>query len=132
MKTSKKLAVAAIVMIGSFVVAPAAYAGLTNQSFSTTLPNLQQPRLVGNQAKTYGSSPGYAHISNVGSDYLVNVRMYHSPTRRSGTEIRRLNDGQGANLPNSFAAGTTQLQLALVNDTWTYVQVSVSGYWRSH
>jgi hypothetical protein len=132
LKTSKKLVAAAVVAIGSFIVAPAAYAGLTNQSYSTTLPNLQQPRHVGNQTKTYGSTAGNIYVANVGADYRVNARMHHSPSRSYGTEIFGLGDGSSGRLANSYAAGTTQLQATLVNSTWTAVTVSVNGHWRSN
>ena len=132
MRRSKQLLAAATTALLIGCGAPLAQAGLTNQSFSATLPNLQQPRHVGNQTKTYGSVAGNVFIANVGSTYLVNARMHHAPSGSYGTEVLRLNDGQSARLPNSYGAGTTQLQLTLTNNTWTVVQVSVSGNWRSN
>ncbi|MGO1392229.1 hypothetical protein [Agrococcus casei] len=128
----KKILVAAALAASLMFASAPAYAGTAYSSFSNTLPNLQQPRFIGSQTKTYSSMPGNVHITNVGSNYTVNVKLRKSNTFQYGTEVKGLDDGQSAQLQNSFSAGTTNLGVTLTNSTWTYVTVAISGSWRTN
>lgn len=114
----------------AFAASPA-FAATTNSSFSTTLANLQQPRYVGTQTKTHSNMSGHVSISNVGSNYTVNVRMRQMNTLNYGSEQYNLGDGSSAWLPNSFASGTST-GISIVNSTWALVSVSVSGSYRTN
>lgn len=129
-RSRKRILLAGLLASALAFVATPAFAGTTYSSFNTTIPNLQQPRFVGSQAKVQSNVSGNVTIYSVGSDYTVNVRMRQTGTLNYGTEVYGLGDGASSGLPNSFSAGTNT-GVSIVNSAWALVSVSVSGAYRT-
>lgn len=127
--TSRALAGVALaaVLLGG---ASSAFAGMTYEKFSTTVPRLNGSGYTGAQTKAITNAHVQMYNLVVGGPYQVDARAIGTSTATFSGWIRRVNDGQQRYIPNRITKGTgTRIEFS--NDLGTLQRVQVEGRWRS-
>lgn len=102
-------------------------AGTDNEPYSTTVGAVGGYGYTAYQEKAISGTAGYGHSSNVGGNYSVSARMDPGGSW-TGYWI---DDNQNYYLYNSVSAGNS-VRVQFKNSYTTFVDVQVSGYWRSN
>lgn len=130
MRLVKKSAMVGILVIGlSLGGAVAANAGTTLLSFSVNLPQAQLPVTTAGQTKAITNMSGLISDVRVGGGYKMNAKQCVNGYYNCGTQVFSVTSAQ---LPNTHAAGTTNVKAQLWTSSWTVVDVSASGWWASN
>jgi len=107
-----------------------AWAGTTNQNYSTTVASLGGYGYTAFQTKAITGTAGYLGSGTVGGSYVVSART-NSPSGVGTWTGYVVSDGTTHYLYNSLVKGA-DVRAQFRNRPQTTVQVQVSGYWRSN
>lgn len=120
-----------VASLATMLFAATAFAGTTSTSYNTTVGKFNGSGYSDYQTKTTGGANGWIDSTQVGGDYVVDVRMNSSAG--NGSWLRNLDDGTSAALPGSSkqTAGSS-IRLKFSNDLTTPVNVQVKGSWKSN
>lgn len=130
-RVRKGIAAVALTAALAGVTSPAwASTGLT--SYSGNLPRAQQALYLSYKKKATTAADATVYVDSIGgSGYQVNLKVQNE----DGTEYTELkgNDARSAayKIQDKTAAGKNS-RLVLTNNTWTTVDVTVSGRWANN
>ncbi|SHX08356.1 Uncharacterised protein [Mycobacteroides abscessus subsp. abscessus] len=116
--------------MGISVMATAAYAGTSYQSFSTTAASFSGKGYTSYQSKTYAGRPADVRTSSVGGNHLVDLSL-NSRDGKWSKVVYDVGDNRHVAINNTFPKGA-KVRLVAHNAWNTYVAVQVSGKWRSN
>ncbi|WP_448262135.1 hypothetical protein [Microbacterium aurum] len=110
--------------------AAAAQAVTTQSNFNTNVPRFQQSHYWEYQNKTT-SSASEVRFSSIGGGYTMNVKAQNGANGNQYSEQTAISTGSTRSIPNSTPSGTAT-RLIVTNNTWTTVQVNVTGWFKTN
>ncbi|WP_352403399.1 hypothetical protein [Kandleria vitulina] len=109
----------------------AAMAGSSYSKYNTTVGRFNGNGYTGYQKKSISGANGNIRSTNVGGDYVVDVRM--SSSSGNGSWVRNLDDKDNRSLSGSSKMKKgCSVRAHFSNDWNTPVSVQVTGSWKSN
>lgn len=109
----------------------AAMAGTSYSKYNTTVGRFNGNGYTSYQTKATAGANGYIKSTNVGGNYVVDVRMTSSSG--NGSWVRDLDDQDNRSLPGSSKMKKNCSVRAQFSNDWnTPVAVQVAGTWKSN
>lgn len=131
MRNSRK-AIAAVGLATALATGGALSAqAVTSQSnFTTIVPRFQQSHYWEYQNRTT-TDPSQVNFSSIGGGYTMNVKAQNGASGTQYTEKKGIGTGSTVSIANSTPAGTAT-RLIVTNNSWVYVDVTVTGWYKTN
>lgn len=127
-KIKSLLAVSMVFVMGASMV----YAGTHYRRYNTTVGKINGSGYTGYQIKSVSGANGELSSESVGADYVVDARMQESDGT-AGSWTRNVSDNNIYNLDGHVGHSRgDSVRVQFSNDWNTFVDVQVTGSWRSN
>lgn len=110
--------------------AASAQAVTTQTNFNTIVPRFQQSHYWEYQNKTTTGASA-VNFSFIGASYTMNVKAQNGASGAQYSEQKGIGTGSTRSIPNSTPVGTAT-RLIVTNNTWTTVDVTVTGWFKTN
>ena len=129
-KISKILVPLVIASAFTFGGSYSAEAVTSQTAFDSIVPRFQQSKYWVYQNRTTTSS-SQVNFNTIGASYLMNVKSENGATGVQYTEAKGIGTGSTVYIANGTPVGTAT-RLIVTNNTWTLVDVQVTGWFRTN